>query len=128
MEPHKTGDRLTMNTTTPDGTREMIILRARKVLEIEAEAIQALQGKIDDRFIKAVELLDKCRGKVIVIGIGKSGLVSQKIASTFACTGTPAFFLHPAEGIHGDIGRNARDHSAATTHQTVGNNTHCHDG
>ena len=104
METHKTGDHLTMNTTTPHETREMVIQRARKVLEIEAEAIQALQDNIDERFVKAVELLDKCRGKVIVIGIGKSGLVSQKIASTFACTGTPAFFLHPAEGIHGDIG------------------------
>ena len=52
MEPHKTGNRLTMNTTTPDETREMVIQRARKVLEIEAEAIQALQDKIDDRFIK----------------------------------------------------------------------------
>ena len=103
METHKTGDRL-MNTTTPQETRELVIQRARKVLEIEAEAIQSLQDKIDERFINAVELLDKCRGKVIVIGIGKSGLVSQKIASTFACTGTPAFFLHPAEGIHGDIG------------------------
>ena len=109
MESHKTGDHLNTDTTTSHEKREMVIQRARKVLEIEAEAIQALQDKVDERFIKAVELLDKCRGKVIVIGIGKSGLVSQKIASTFACTGTPAFFLHPAEGIHGDIGMLSKD-------------------
>ena len=84
--------------------QESVIQQAKKVLKIEAEAIGNLLDKLDERFVKAVELLDKCTGKVIVIGIGKSGLVSQKIASTFACTGTPAFFLHPAEGIHGDIG------------------------
>ena len=84
--------------------QENVIQQAKKVLKIEAEAIKALLDKIDERFVKAVELLNQCSGKVIVIGIGKSGIVSQKIASTFACTGTPAFFLHPAEGIHGDIG------------------------
>jgi arabinose-5-phosphate isomerase len=84
--------------------QESVIQQAKKVLTIEAEAINSLLDKIDTRFVKAVDLLDKCSGKVIVIGIGKSGIISQKIASTFACTGTPAFFLHPAEGIHGDIG------------------------
>ena len=93
-----------MEKTIPPNEQESVIQQAKKVLRIEAEAINTLLDKIDERFVKAVELLDKCSGKVIVIGIGKSGLVSQKIASTFACTGTPAFFLHPAEGIHGDIG------------------------
>lgn len=93
-----------MEKTISREEQETIIQQAKKVLKIEAEAIETLLDKIDERFVEAVELLDKCTGKVIVIGIGKSGIVSQKIASTFACTGTPAFFLHPAEGIHGDIG------------------------
>ena len=97
-----------MEKTIPPEEQENVIQQAKKVLNIEAEAIKALLDKIDERFVKAVELLNKCSGKVIVIGIGKSGIVSQKIASTFACTGTPAFFLHPAEGIHGDIGMLAK--------------------
>ena len=97
-----------MEKTIPPEEQENVIQQAKKVLNIEAEAIKALLDKIDERFVKAVDLLNKCSGKVIVIGIGKSGIVSQKIASTFACTGTPAFFLHPAEGIHGDIGMLAK--------------------
>ena len=88
--------------------QETVINQAKRVLKIEEEAIQTLREKIDDSFVRALDLLHQCRGKVIVIGIGKSGSVSQKIASTFACTGTPAFFLHPAEGIHGDIGMISR--------------------
>jgi arabinose-5-phosphate isomerase len=82
----------------------MSIDRARRVLEIEAKAISGLSQKLGDDFIKAVETILNCEGKVIVIGIGKSGLVGRKIAATFASTGTPAFFVHPAEGVHGDIG------------------------
>jgi len=74
------------------------------VLKIEAEAISSLIGRIDDSFVKAVDLVYSCQGKVIVIGVGKSGLIGQKIASTLASTGTPSFFMHPAEGIHGDLG------------------------
>jgi arabinose-5-phosphate isomerase len=81
-----------------------IILKAKRVLQVEAEAVRTLCDRIDNNFTRAVEVIDQCKGKVIVIGIGKSGIIAQKIASTFACTGTPAFFLHPAEGIHGDIG------------------------
>ncbi len=76
----------------------------RRVLTIEARAVQALVERLDDKFAKAVDLLYDCRGKVVVSGMGKSGLVGQKIAATMASTGTPAFFLHPAEGIHGDLG------------------------
>ena len=83
---------------------ELVILEAQKVLDTEARAIQFLKQKIGESFVRAVDLLNGCTGKVIVIGIGKSGIVAQKIASTFSCSGTPAFFLHPAEGIHGDIG------------------------
>jgi len=87
----------------------MIIERARRIFEIESEAVLQLRERINEDFIRSVNLILECRGKVIVTGIGKSGLVSQKIASTFACSGTPAFFLHPAEGLHGDIGMIARD-------------------
>jgi len=77
---------------------------ARKVLETEAAAIIGLIPRIDARFSHAVELLRDCRGRVIVTGIGKSGIIAQKIAATLASTGTAAFFLHPAEALHGDLG------------------------
>ena len=77
---------------------------ARKVLETEAAAILALVGRLDERFDRAVELLLQCRGRVILTGMGKSGVICQKIAATLASTGTPAFFLHPAEAAHGDLG------------------------
>jgi len=77
---------------------------ARKVLQTEAEAILALVDRLDDRFERAVQLLLECRGRVIVTGMGKSGIICRKMAATFSSTGTPAFFLHPAEAIHGDLG------------------------
>ena len=77
---------------------------ARKVLETEAAAILALVARLDARFERAVDLLRRCRGRVIVTGMGKSGIICRKIAATFSSTGTPAFFLHPAEAIHGDLG------------------------
>jgi len=81
---------------------------AERVLRIEAEAILGLIPKLDERFDRAVEALHTCVGRVIVTGMGKSGLVGRKIAATLASTGTPAFFLHPAEGVHGDLGMVAR--------------------
>lgn len=81
---------------------------ARRVLEIEAEGILAVVAKLDERFAAAVRLLRQCAGRVIVTGIGKSGLIGRKIAATLASTGTPAYFLHPAEGVHGDLGLLAR--------------------
>ncbi len=93
-----------MKNTSNTKVRSSIVQKAKRVLQIEAQAISALLEKLDDNFTNAVEILDQCRGKVIVTGIGKSGIIAQKIASTFACSGTPAFFLHPAEGIHGDVG------------------------
>ena len=77
---------------------------ARRVLETEAAAILALIARLDRKFERAVELLRCCRGRVILTGMGKSGIICQKIAATLACTGTPAHFLHPAEAIHGDLG------------------------
>lgn len=73
-------------------------------MRVEAEALMALADSIDGAFEKAVELILASKGRVVVTGMGKSGLICQKIASTMASTGTPAFFLHPAEGIHGDLG------------------------
>lgn len=81
-----------------------VIRLARQVLEIESQAIAALVERIGEEFLRAVELLVTCPGKLIVTGMGKSGLVGKKIASTFASIGTPALFLHPAEAIHGDVG------------------------
>ena len=77
---------------------------ARKVLETEAAAVLALVSRLDEGFDRAVELLRDCRGRVILTGMGKSGVICQKIAATLASTGTPAFFLHPAEAAHGDLG------------------------
>jgi arabinose-5-phosphate isomerase len=80
----------------------------RRVLGIEARAVQALVQRLDGGFTQAVDLLYQCKGKVVVSGMGKSGLIGQKIAATMASTGTPSFFLHPAEGLHGDLGMLAR--------------------
>ncbi|HEX3645176.1 MAG TPA: KpsF/GutQ family sugar-phosphate isomerase [Vicinamibacterales bacterium] len=77
---------------------------ARKVLETEAAAILALVERLDERFDQAVQLLRQCKGRVILTGMGKSGIICRKIAATLTSTGTAAFFLHPAEAIHGDLG------------------------
>ncbi len=77
---------------------------ARQVLAIEAEAVTRLAARIDDRFVRACRLMLDCRGRIVVLGIGKSGHIGGKIAATLASTGTPAFFVHPAEANHGDMG------------------------
>lgn len=77
---------------------------AKNVLKIEAEAVAALADKLDAGFEKAVEIIYSCKGRVVVTGMGKSGLIGKKIAATLASTGTPAFFMHPAEASHGDLG------------------------
>ena len=82
----------------------MILEEAKKVIRIEAEALLRLADSLNGEFERAVELILASKGRVVVTGMGKSGLIGQKIASTMASTGTPAFFLHPAEGIHGDLG------------------------
>jgi arabinose-5-phosphate isomerase len=90
-------------------TRDCAMLQeGKRVLAIEARAVQVLIDRLDERFVQAVDLLYQCKGKVIVSGMGKSGLIGQKIAATLASTGTPSFFLHPAEGVHGDLGMVAR--------------------
>lgn len=78
--------------------------RAKEILLKEAEAVQGLVEHLDESFIQAVETILNCKGKVIVTGMGKSGLVGRKLVATFNSTGTPSMFLHPAEGLHGDVG------------------------
>lgn len=78
---------------------------AREVLELESSAIAALAARIDDRFLDAVRLILKCKGRVVVTGMGKPGIIGQKISATLASTGTPSYSLHPAEALHGDLGR-----------------------
>ncbi|HVO56772.1 MAG TPA: KpsF/GutQ family sugar-phosphate isomerase [Dongiaceae bacterium] len=82
----------------------MSLESARRVLRIEAQAIQDVLGRLDATFEQAVELLFACKGRVAVTGMGKSGIVGRKISATLSSTGTPSFFLHPAEALHGDLG------------------------
>ena len=101
-------------TTVRDDARAALdaaraLALARDVLRTEAAAIEALGARLDERFVAAVELLLRCRGRVVVSGIGKSGIVARKLAATLASTGTPAFFVHAAEASHGDLGMIAAD-------------------
>jgi len=88
---------------------ERLLEEGRRVLRVEAAALVALEERLDARFADACGLLADCKGRVIVSGIGKSGIVARKIAATFTSTGTPATFLHPVEGLHGDLGIVSRD-------------------
>jgi len=81
-----------------------IIGEGRRVIRIEAEAVATLEGRINEEFKRAVDIIYNCRGRVIVTGMGKSGIIAKKIAATLSSTGTSALFLHPAEGVHGDLG------------------------
>ena len=96
----KENNKNSKNINAKDGILDV----ARKVLKTEAEAVLALIEKLDSDFEKAVDIIYASRGRVVVSGMGKSGLVGKKIAATLASTGTPAFFLHPAEARHGDLG------------------------
>jgi arabinose-5-phosphate isomerase len=86
-----------------------IIISAIKTIEIESEAISELANQLTDDYVKAVQTIFRCTGKVIVTGMGKSGLIGMKIAATLASTGTPSFFLHPGEAYHGDLGMISKD-------------------
>ncbi len=98
-----------MSNKSKGATVRPPIEAARQVLAIEAKAVNDLIGYLDTQFEQAIDLILQCRGRVVVSGIGKSGHVARKIASTLASTGTPAFFMHPAEASHGDLGMVARD-------------------
>ncbi len=90
------------------GRRELIEA-GRRVIRLEADAVSRLEDRIDDEFVRAVESLAGLKGRVIVSGVGKSGIIGRKIAATLTSTGTPAFYLHPVEGLHGDLGMVLRD-------------------
>src|SRR5687767_209121 len=98
-----------MSAQTTSINPDDAIQSAREVLDIEANAITALKERLDAAFVRAIDIILNCRGRVVVCGIGKSGHVGRKIASTLASTGTPAFFVHAAEASHGDLGMIARD-------------------
>jgi arabinose-5-phosphate isomerase len=87
----------------------VIIQKAKNVIRIEAEAVRALESRIGQNFEKAVNLLLACKGRVIVTGMGKSGIIARKISSTLTSTGVAAYFIHPAEGVHGDLGAVLKD-------------------
>ena len=86
-----------------------VIKRAKEVFEIEAQAVRALKNRLGKDFIKAIELILKCKGRVVVSGMGKTGIIAQKFSATLASTGTPSLFLHTAEAIHGDLGKVTAD-------------------
>ncbi|MEJ7808923.1 MAG: KpsF/GutQ family sugar-phosphate isomerase [Gemmatimonadaceae bacterium] len=81
-----------------------IVERGRQVLRMERDALTGVEERLDEHFARAVEMLAQCSGRVIVVGVGKSGIIARKIAATFTSTGTPAWFLHPVESMHGDLG------------------------
>jgi arabinose-5-phosphate isomerase len=85
-------------------TRDEILSQGRRVVRLEREALQTIEDRLDDRFSAAVELIAAARGRVIVSGSGKSGLIGRKIAATLTSTGTPSTFLHPSDSLHGDLG------------------------
>lgn len=87
----------------------MIKRRAKEVLRIEADAVRALIPRIDESFEKAVEIIASCKGRVVVTGMGKGGIIGEKISATMSSTGTPSLFLHSAEALHGDLGRVTSD-------------------
>lgn len=98
-----------MTASSSSSPPDHVIALARRVLVIEATAVQKLAERLGEAFAQAVALILACRGRVIVSGIGKSGHIARKIAATMASTGTPAYFVHAAEAVHGDLGMIARD-------------------
>lgn len=100
-----TSDHGTSNVYVPGASGTVdVIDSARSTLAVEIEALQALSSRLDRTFVRAVDILLACPGRVVVSGIGKSGHIARKVAATFASTGTPAFFVHAAEAVHGDLG------------------------
>lgn len=96
-------------TDHPNSSSGTALASARRTLQIECQGLQDLSARLDDSFTRVVDLLLACRGRVVVSGIGKTGHIARKIAATLASTGTPAFFVHAAEAVHGDLGMITRD-------------------
>jgi arabinose-5-phosphate isomerase len=97
---------MTVETLTPAAalSEADLLARARAVIRAEADALGALEARLDDSFLEALRLIAEAPGRVIIAGVGKSGIIGRKIAATMTSTGTPATFLHPVEGLHGDLG------------------------
>jgi arabinose-5-phosphate isomerase len=93
-----------MSRAVTDDARHPSILEAKRVLEVEAAAILSVIEHLDQGFVHAVELMATCSGRVVTMGVGKSGIICKKISATLASTGTPSFFMHPTEALHGDLG------------------------
>jgi arabinose-5-phosphate isomerase len=85
-------------------TTDEILQKGKKVIAIEGKSVLSLQDKINDQFVEAIKLISNCTGRVIISGVGKSGIIARKIVSTMNSTGTPALFLHPSDAVHGDVG------------------------
>lgn len=102
-----------------------MIKRAKEVFDIEAQAIKAMRTRLDDQFVKAVDMIEKCKGRVVVAGMGKTGIIGHKISATLSSTGTPSIFMHSAEAVHGDLGQVTRNDivilisSSGETEETV---------
>jgi arabinose-5-phosphate isomerase len=94
---------------TVAGSQTDWLAKAREVLDIEARGLAAVRDRLGDSFVRALEIMAGCSGRVVITGLGKSGLVGRKIAATLSSTGTPSFFLHPVEGAHGDLGMIRRE-------------------
>lgn len=103
LAPHEAAP-VTSPAATPGSDVDLVVGRGRRVLELEAEALAETARRLGPEFARAVALVAESRGRVIVSGVGKSGVVARKIAATLTSTGTPATFLHPIEGLHGDLG------------------------
>ena len=93
------------STTDPTPDPDTLIERGREVVRLEAQTIAGLEQRLDERFAAACREVLACEGQVVVSGMGKAGLIGQKISATLASTGTPSIFLHPGEALHGDLGR-----------------------
>jgi len=87
-----------------DGLRDRVLSAARRVIRTEADAVAALHDRLDDSFVRAVEILASLKGRVVTTGVGKSGQIARRVASTLTSTGTPALYLHPVDALHGDLG------------------------
>ncbi len=102
-----------------DGLRDRVLSAARRVIRTEADAVAALDDRLDDSFVRAVELLASLEGRVVTTGVGKSGQIARRVASTLTSTGTPALYLHPVDALHGDLGM-VRDGDAAIVFSSSG--------
>ena len=111
-------------TPSAAGRHEPCLKKAKEALRIEADSILELIPRVDAHFGQALDMILHCKGRIIVTGMGKSGIIARKIAATLASTGTPAFFLHPAEGIHGDLGM-VTEHDVVLALSTAGKPGKC---